>query len=120
MKKYAYQKFLLNCDYEKVKMEDIPWFIGNIDEIIDYREGYCLFDLNHAITRKIDISYLDEYVDTEDDWKIVLDMLRDVEIIIVYNSDVSYSNPIIQKYREATIKAYFYRLMQLKKKIYRI
>lgn len=119
MNKYTYQKFLLNCNYEKIKIQDIPCFPDDINQVMDFSEDYCLFDVGNLVIRKIDINYLDEYVDTEEDWQSVLDAFQDVDVIVVYNCDAVYSNPIIQNYREATVKAYLCRLMELNKQIYR-
>lgn len=113
MGKYIYQKFLLNCDYETVQTSKFLKYKGNLDMVLDFREDYCLFDVGRPIIRKIDIAYLDENVDTESDWNAVVESLAIVNELIVCGCDKAYPNPIVQCYREATIKAYLYRLMQL-------
>lgn len=117
--KYIYQKFLLNCDYEKINISDIPYFVGDIDKVMDFTVGYCLFDVDNLIIRKIDVNYLDEHVDTEDDWKLITTAIQSVDVIILCNCDIIYENPIVHRYREATVKSYLTRLLELNKKVYR-
>lgn len=118
MSKYIYQKFLLNCDYESIKISDIPIFDGKIEEILDFRHEYCLFDIGKKIIRKIDVADIDEQIDLEEDWEKLLKALSKIDVIVLYNYQVNSENPIIKNYREATVKAYLYRLLKLKAKLY--
>lgn len=115
--KYSYQKFLLQCDYENISLSDTPCFMGDISCVLDFREERCLFDIGPMI-RKIDLSYLDETVDTEDDWNNIVALLKKADIIVIYNSKFDNHSLIFTDYREATIKAYLYRLKTLNKKVY--
>ncbi|WP_027437121.1 hypothetical protein [Lachnospira multipara] len=49
MSKYIYQKFLLNCNYEVININDFPVFEGDVKYILDYRCDYCLFDINKTL-----------------------------------------------------------------------
>ena len=51
MSKYVYQKFLLNCDYENVKITDCSYYKGDIGNLLDYRCDYCLFDIGKNMIR---------------------------------------------------------------------
>lgn len=75
MSKYIYQKFLLNCNYEEININDFPVFEGDVKCILDYRCDYCLFDINKTLIRKISIADIDEQVDTEEDWNQLLKRL---------------------------------------------
>lgn len=118
MNKYIYQKFLLNCDYEDIQLSELPIYEGDENELLDYQYDYCLFDVGKTVTRKVNISDLDEKVDTEEDWVALLNSLQGIEVIVLCDHEVNYKNPIINNYREATIKAYICRFIQANKKIY--
>lgn len=111
MSKYSYQKFLLNCDYDEISLSSILRFKGNINSMLNYGEAYCLLDLNGKISRKIDINELDSIVDTESDWNDFIESLKEVDELVIYSSMERIRNPIIMEYREATLKAYLYRLI---------
>ena len=118
MNKYIYQKFLLNCDYESINLSEIPVFDGNMENVLDYSYDYCLFDVGQKVIRKISIAEIDDWVDTEDDWDKLIKQLCDVDIVVLCDYEVVVSNPIIKSYREATLKAYLYRLMKNKENVY--
>lgn len=117
MSKYIYQKFLLNCNYEDININDFPVFEGDVKCILDYRCDYCLFDINKTLIRKISIADIDEQVDTEEDWNQLLKCLKEFEVIVLYDYLVNSANPIIQSYRESTLKAYLYRFQKNEIKI---
>lgn len=112
MDKYVYQKFLLKCDYEDIKIADFPHYEGNLESVLDYRCDYCLFDVGKTLIRKISVSDIDNQVDTEDDWNQLMKGLKEFEVIVIYDYILDSANPIIQSYREATLKAYLYRLVE--------
>lgn len=110
MKKYIYQKFLLQCDYDQIDLEKIPEFDQNLDRVMSYGETYSLFDIGQKIVRKISLIHLEDMIDTEDDWRSFVDSTAEMDALIIYNEGESVANPIITAYREATLKAYIYRL----------
>ena len=112
MSKYVYQKFLLNCDYEDTVISDFPHYEGDVNSVLDYRCGYCLLDVGKTLVRKISAESIDEQVDTEEDWNRLLDILKEFEVIVLCDYGVSSSNPIIQSYRNVTLRAYLYRLKE--------
>lgn len=112
MSKYVYQKFLLHCDYEGTEISDFPYFKGDINSVLDYHCDYCLFDIGRPIVRKISVANIDNQIDTEEDWNQLLILLKNFEIIVLYDYNINSSNPIIQRYREVTMKAYLYRLRE--------
>ncbi len=118
MSKYVYQKFLLNCAYEDVKIADFPRYEGDIESVLDYRWEYSLFDIGKMLVRKLDIADIDEQVDTEDDWNRFLDLLKGLDVLVLYGYDIDSSNPIIKSYREATLKAYLYKFKENNVNIY--
>lgn len=118
MSKYIYQKFLLKCDYETVILSNFTKYDGNINLVLDYKDEYCMIDIGNSVIRKVNIDELDENIDTEEDWNNFVKCLQSVDKIILYYEGTKYSNPIIANYREATIKAYLCRLMQLGKTVF--
>lgn len=118
MNKYIYQKFLLNCEYENIEMSEVPIYGGNKQELLDYHCDYCIFDFGKDAIRRINITDLDEKIDSEEDWDALLGSLNDINSIVLCGSDTEYSNPIIENYRKATVKAYIYRLLQSNKSVY--
>lgn len=112
MSKYVYQKFLLNCNYEDINIKDFPTFAGNVKDLQDYHCDYCLFDVGRTLTRKISVVDIDEQVDTEEDWNQLIKVLKGFEVIVLYDYVIDSSNPIIQSYRDVTLRAYLYRLRE--------
>ncbi len=117
MKKYLYQKFLLGCNYENLRLEECPRFDGDIEQVIDYRFGECILDESNNIRRRIDITDVDQTIDTEQDWKNLIKKLDNVDTVILYNTEVNSKNEIIRNYREATLKAIIYRLRFFDKEV---
>ncbi len=118
MNKYVYQKFLLNCNYDDISINDFPTFEGDVKCVQDYRCDYCLFDVGKTTTRKISVSDIDEQVDTEEDWNQLIKVLKDFEVIVLYDYAINSANPIIQNYRDVTLRAYLYRLKENEVNIY--
>ena len=112
MSKYVYQKFLLNCNYEDIIIEDFPTFVGDVNDVQDYRCDYCLFDVGKTLVRKISAVDIDEQVDTEEDWNQLIKVLKEFEVIVLIDYVIDSSNPIIQSYRDVTLRAYLYRLKE--------
>ena len=108
--KYIYQKFLLNCDYESVDLRNVPLFEGALDEVQPYGEEYSLFDVGRSMVRKLRIDSLDDMIDTEDDWNLFIDSLKEIDYLVLYDALGKINIPIIGEYREATLKAYICRL----------
>ena len=71
-----------------------------------------LFDVGRTLTRKISAVDIDNQVDTEDNWNQLIKVLKEFEIIILYDYTVNSTNPIIQNYRDVTLNAYLYRLKE--------
>ncbi len=117
MSKYIYQKFLLNCNYEDININDFPVFEGDAKCILDYRCDYCLFDIDKTLIRKISVADIDEQVDTDEDWNQLVKVLKEFEVIVLYDYIINSANSIIHSYREATIKAYLYRLQKSEIKV---
>jgi len=112
MSKYVYQKFLLNCNYEGTEISDFPYYKGEISSVLDFRCDYCLFDVGKTFVRKICAEDIDEQVDTEEDWNKLLKLLKEFDVVVLYDYRVNSSNPIIQSYRNVTLRAYLYRLKE--------
>ena len=89
-----------------------------INLVLDYKDEYCMIDIGNSVIRKVNIDELDENIDTEEDWNNFVKCLQSVDKIILYYEGAKYSNPIIANYREAIIKAYLCRLMQLGKTVF--
>ncbi len=118
MSKYVYQKFLLNCNYEDMSIKDFPTFEGDVKDVQDYRCDYCLFDVGRTLTRKISAVDIDEQVDTEEDWNQLIKVLKGFDVIVLYDYTINSTNPIIQNYRDATLRAYLYRLKENRVNVY--
>ncbi len=110
MKKYCYQKFLLNCDYEEIALNSVLKYNGDVELLLDYGEEYSLFDLGGKTVRKIKLNDLDSMIDTEDDWADFLESLEEVDELVIYSRMKPIRNPVVAAYREATLKAYISRL----------
>jgi hypothetical protein len=117
--KYIYQKFLLQCDYANIDLNSLDHFNGNINHIMRYGTDYCLFDLDGKIIRKISLTDIDKMIDTENDWNMFSDSLKNIDELIICGMELEqYDNPILKNYRIATLKAYIYRLLKTNTKIY--
>ncbi|SFA88432.1 hypothetical protein SAMN05216249_10498 [Acetitomaculum ruminis DSM 5522] len=117
MSKYIYQKFLLNCEYEKINLSDYPITTKNLMEVPNFGEDYCIFDIGKEIVRKISLSTMDETIDTEDDWNNFEKKLENIDLLIITGISKKYNNPIVQAYRVATVKAYLFRFSMLSIKV---
>lgn len=109
MKKYIYQKFLLNCEYETISIEDFL-FDGNVSYIQYLGTSYNLLDVNVPFIRKIEISNIDDIIDEQEDWDEFLSYCKDLDCLVMVLRKCDEENPIISAYREATLKAYIFRL----------
>lgn len=109
MKKYIYQKFLLNCEYETISIEDFL-FDGNVSHIQYLGTAYNLLDVNVPFIRKIEVSNIDDIIDEQEDWDEFLSYCKDLDCLIIMIKKYDIDNPIILAYREATLKAYVFRL----------
>ena len=109
MKKYIYQKFLLNCNYESIRLEQIPEYETSTELIMPYGTGYCLFDVGQPVLRRIQLTELDKMIDTEDDWNAFVKSLEGIDCLVIEKQKMS-ANPIIRAYRQATLQAYCLRL----------
>ncbi len=114
MKKYVYQKFLLNCNYEDVNLDNYEHSKRNLELIPEYGQDYCLFDVGNEVVRKIKLTQLDDIIDTEEDWEVFIESLNNIDVLILLETDKEYGNIIIQNYRLATFKAYLKRFEKVK------
>lgn len=67
MKKYIYQKFLLNCDYSDIDPNAYPSYEGSLEQILPFGERFSITDYGYPVVRKIKLATIDEIVDTEED-----------------------------------------------------
>ena len=120
MSKYIYQKFLLQCDYEKLDIESIPSYRLDLKNVMPFDMEFCIFDLDVPVVRKIDISEMDSSIDTEEDWMKFVARVSELDELIICDRKEHYKNPIICEYRMATLQAYLYRLQHsdIKTKVY--
>lgn len=117
MKNYIFQKFLLNCDYESVHLEQISEYRDSMDFVMPYGTEYCLFDLNQRVIRKLPLNELDTMIDTEEDWNLFVESLNGIDQLVIERQE-TIDNPIIQAYRQATLQAYCYRLQESGKTVF--
>lgn len=112
MKKYIYQKFLLQCEYEGISLE--PLYDTGIDVLkVQYiNQEYNILDTGGLYMRKVQVSDLDRMVDGEYEWQQFTEKVQGLDALILVIAPSKYPNPIVGRYREATIKAYVYRLLQ--------
>lgn len=109
MRKYIYQKFLLNCEYETINVEDFL-FDGNVSQIQYLGTSYNLLDINVSFVRKIEISNIDDIIDEQEDWDEFLSHCKDLDCLVIVIKKYDIDNPVLSAYREATLKAYIFRL----------
>ena len=109
MRKYIYQKFLLNCEYETINVEDFL-FDGNVSQIQYIGTSYNLLDINVSFVRKIEISNIDDIIDEQEDWDEFLSHCKDLDCLVIVIKKYDIDNPVLSAYREATLKAYIFRL----------
>lgn len=112
MKKYIYQKFLFQCDYEEINLNNIPNYGGDLNYINLYGVQYNLFDYYRKIYRKIELSSLEDMIDTENDWKLFVSNLKEVDVLIILDENKKLQNPIITQYKNTMLKAIIYRLSE--------
>ena len=109
---YIYQKFLLNCDYEKLNLSDYSIRLKpeKLDSIKEWDVQYNIFDCDVPYERKLNLSYLDEHIDTEEDWQNFLIKAKELDKLYIIDDRPSVESQILQDYQEATKKAYIYRM----------
>ncbi len=117
MKKYIYQKFLLNCDYRGICLSEIPQYNADLRSVLEYGMEYCILDYGREIVRKININSLNCMIDTEMDWNEFMDSINWVDSIVLYSSQGGIDNPIIREYWKVCLQAFVYRLKQSNSKI---
>ncbi|MBO4391054.1 MAG: hypothetical protein J5825_09395 [Lachnospiraceae bacterium] len=117
MKKYTYQKFLLQCDYDSVELKDFPVYSDPFDLVLNVGRDYNLFDVGKKYVRKISLNELDDAIDTIEDWTGFIKTVDEYDELIIYNDVPFSSNMIISAYRTATLKAYLFRIQSDCKKV---
>ena len=115
MSKYIYQKFLLHCEYEHADLGEYARYDGNLEYVPEYGEDYCLFDVGKPVVRQLSVMDLDNMIDTIQDWESFISSLREIDTLVIRDTQVEYENPIMNDYRKATIMAYLKRLRDAKK-----
>ena len=94
MYRQFHQEFLLNCDYQTIRLDN--YFM----EPTDIRD--------HAL--KLSISELDRKIGTEKDWLQFVEQLPDDKTIVIINDRPQCHNPIYKEFNDNTQKAYLFRL----------
>ena len=105
---YMHQKFLLDCDYEKVSLPDSS--VLKNEFIQDFTESINLFDTDKEITRKVKLSYLLKEIDTRNDLSEFLNKTNFTDNLIIENDMKESKNPIIAEFQNTCLKAFYKQL----------
>ena len=89
-----HQEFLLNCDYQTIRLEDYSIQFIEIDE--------------QSFT--IPISELDLKISSEVHWNAFVKQIPDNVTVILINDRPDCENPIYREFNSNTKKAYLFRL----------
>ena len=81
----------------------------DLSDIRDFREPHDLFDFPKGYMRKINASFMDEYIDDIDDWKLFLNSIREIDQLYIIN-DRNISNPIMSAYANELDRRYLSKL----------
>ncbi|PBC74943.1 hypothetical protein [Fibrobacter intestinalis] len=115
MKQYQHQKFLLQCDYEKLEMgrffQKMP-----IDTPL-YLQDYNLFDYP-VYRRKIPLSVLDRQIDTQRDFDAIAEKLKYVDKLYLVDDRKKIESPFVQRHALATKKAFLWHFLNAGIKCY--
>ena len=110
VKKYLYQKFLLNqTEYENVKLR-IYGVSEAVLKVEEYGVETNLFDGKNGVVRRISISRMDNEIDSEQDWAKFSQQCSSLDRLIICVENLYKNNPISYDYRICTMKAYAKRL----------
>ena len=107
-KYYCRQKYLLECQFNRVDVDTINLTEDELNNIQNYTVPFNLFDYYVKYRRKISISILDEKADTYADFSRYENEVADVDELLLVNDRPKTDNPIIGIYSEATLQAYLY------------
>jgi len=106
---YTFQEFLLECPYDGIMIENC--MITYLEELQDHHVGYNLLDYMDGIVRRtIELSELDQLIDTEDDFDTFINNHRWIDELIIVNNRPHFDNPILSRYSFNTLKSYLYRI----------
>lgn len=81
---YMHQRFLLNCDYGSIDLTKYSSASIDLCKIPGFKEERTLFD-GDVLERRVFVSYLDTYIDDENDWKEAVAMLQQIGILYIVN-----------------------------------
>ncbi len=102
---YCKQKFMMTANVDDIDLED---YIERCPaDTFDWTLERCLFDTDDYI-RSISISEMDTNVDTENDFKIIVDKIKRVDCLYLINDRPVINNPVYQSFSELTLKEYIY------------
>ena len=101
-----YQKYLFDTDYTDVHIVTIFLEREDCNQIQNYDAPYNIFDCNSLYRRKISVSVLDSYADTNVKFNKILRYIDKVDELFLINDRITVDNPIIQSYSDCTLKAY--------------
>ena len=87
MRKYLFQRFLLNCNTDDINLEKCT-YIGETN------------------VQRILISKLDEKIDTEESLISFLSRFANDDTIVLTYDRPDYNNPILREYAHKTLKSY--------------
>ncbi len=110
MKQYQHQKFLLQCDYEKLEMNrflksmpaDTPLYIQKND----------LFDYP-VYRRKIPLSVLDGFVDSQRDFDAIVKKVKYVDELYLVDDRKKSESVFVQNHAAATKKAFIWHFLNV-------
>ena len=94
MYKPFHQEFLLDCDYQKIQLEDYSVQFIDLDEQ----------------TFEIPISELDLKISSEANWNEFIVQIPRNMLVVIINDRPHSDNPIYKEFSDNTQKAYLYRL----------
>ena len=108
MKQYQHQKFLLQCDYAKLEMENFFQFMPADTPL--YLQENDLFDYP-VYRRKIPLSVLDGNVDTRQDFDVFVKKVKYVDELYLVDDRKKSDSVFVQKHAVATKKAFLWHFL---------
>jgi len=103
---YIYQKFLTITDTSDVRLEDYGISENEMLFLQDCTVTRNLFDDEKELTRKINLSVLDENIDTEEDFNLFLATIEEVKTLYIFDDRPNNQNPIYKEYSDEILKAF--------------
>ena len=104
---YCYQKFFNLLDTESIDLKGLHYKNEARLPLVAYPSHRCLFDdPSTELTRSIKASWLDSHIDTESEFKHLLNQMKGIGKIVIINDRPKCSNPIYKNYSKEMLRSF--------------